>query len=320
MTKLVLYGGKGGVGKTTCAAATALALAETGQRTLVVSTDPAHSLGDIFDTELGEAPTRLADALYGVEVSAQRGQEAYRSVVELLVESFREVGLSFDEGDLEALFAAGFAPGGDEVAALLAVAAYAEDDQWDRVVVDTAPTGHALRLLGLPDVLSATLGVAGAIRGQVQRLADSARSMVFGPVALFGRSQESDDDLSDLRRRLDRAGAVLTDPDWTEFRVVTTPEAMALSETSRLVSQLRDDGIPVGTIVVNRVVETVPDDCTRCRTRMERHRERLAEVRATYPDLVVVALPELDDEVRGIEAIRSLTPHLDGALSEGTDA
>ena len=162
-TDIVLYGGKGGVGKTTCAAAHALARSRSGARTLVVSTDPAHSLGDAFERELGPDPTAIRDSLAAVEVDPETGQEAYRGVVEALADEFRSAGLRLDDDDLKRLFEAGLIPGGDEVAALEYVARYADAD-YDTVVFDTAPTGHTLRLLDLPDVLAETLGVGSRVR------------------------------------------------------------------------------------------------------------------------------------------------------------
>jgi arsenite-transporting ATPase len=165
VTRILLYGGKGGVGKTTCAAATALALADRGEHVLVVSTDPAHSLGDALGVSVGDEVTELFPRLSGVEVGPKRGQAAYRRVVEALADEFRSAGLGMDDEDMEALFGAGVLPGGDEAAALDILAEYADSERFDAVVLDTAPTGHTLRLLHLPDVLDASLTAAGRSAG-----------------------------------------------------------------------------------------------------------------------------------------------------------
>jgi arsenite-transporting ATPase len=310
---VVLYGGKGGVGKTTCAAAHALALADRDPDggTLVVSTDPAHSLGDSFERELDGDPTPVTDSLDAVEVDPESGQDAYRRVVEALVTEFREAGLRLDEGDLERLFEAGLVPGGDEVAALEYVARYA-DAGYDTVVFDTAPTGHTLRLLDLPAVLGETLGVAGEVRQRVRRTATAARSVVFGPAAYFGRRGDDEDAVGALRDRVDAVGDLLRDPARTRFRVVLTPERMAVAEADRLVDRLREASVPVDSLVVNRVFENTGGcSCERCRRDADRHARRLEEVddRFTLP---VRRLPELPDEAQGLDALSELGPDLLG--------
>ncbi|WP_435333823.1 ArsA family ATPase [Haloarchaeobius sp. TZWWS8] len=314
MTRIVCYGGKGGVGKTTLSAATGLALARRGDRVLVVSTDPAHSLGDSFDTQLGGEPTELAEGCWGVEVSPEDGQEAYRRVAEALVADFRDAGLRVDAETLDDLFAAGVVPGGDEVAALECIARFATSGEWDVIVLDTAPTGHTLRLLDLPEVLSNALGAAGEVQGQVRRLVDSARSAMFGPVAFFGRSRDEPDPVTELRERLDTVGNLLRDPERTEFRPVLIPEAMAIAETERLVVELEDAGMPVGPLVVNRVLESIDESCARCSTRKALHEDRLDTVREAFPGRTVVTLPALDGEAQGIDALDALATRLDPVL------
>jgi arsenite-transporting ATPase len=316
----VLYGGKGGVGKTTCAAAHALALAERGTRTLVVSTDPAHSLGDVFERELTGEPSAVTDSLFAVEVDPERGQEAYRRVVEALVGAFRDAGLRLDDDDLERLFEAGLIPGGDEVAALEYVARYAWAD-YDTVVFDTAPTGHTLRLLDLPDVVGETLGVAGDVRQRVRRTARAARSMVLGPAAYWG-SDDDADEIASLRERLDMVGALLRDSDRTRFRVVLTPERMAIAETERLVARLDDASVPVDSLVVNRLFENDEGcPCDRCQRDAERHAKRLREIEAEFA-LPVGVVPQRGAEVQGVDALAELGRYLTvgGPVEESTNA
>jgi arsenite-transporting ATPase len=308
-TSIVLYGGKGGVGKTTCAAAHALARSRSGARTLVVSTDPAHSLGDAFERDVGADPTDVADSLAAVEVDPETGQAAYRGVVEALAAEFRDAGLRLDDADLERLFEAGLIPGGDEVAALEYIARYADAD-YDTVVFDTAPTGHTLRLLDLPDVLAETLGVAGDVQQRVRRTARAARSMVLGPAAYWGGGSDDADAVTTLHDRIEAVGALLRNPERTSFRVVLTPERMAIAESERLVARLRAADVPVASLVVNRLF-TNPEDCAcdRCRRDERRHADRLAAVEAGF-DLPVRRVPELAGEAQGIEALERVGPEL----------
>ena len=311
MTDLLLYGGKGGVGKTTCAAATALALADRGERTLVVSTDPAHSLSDSFGREdtFGPEPVEVRANLDAAEVDPAERAERYRALLEALADDVRELGVRVDSEDVERVFGAGTGPGSDELAAIDTVADFL-DAGYDHLVLDTAPTGHTLRLLSLPDILATALGTTAQLRKRLKRTADTAKSFVVGPAAFLGRD-EDEDGFEALKSRVERVGEVLRDPEYTAFRVVTTPEGMAIAETERLVADLQEMDIPVGGVVVNRVLETVEDDCSRCRTRQARHEDRVAEVRDRFPDIPVWVLPELDGEAQGLDALASLAERVE---------
>ncbi|WP_435345238.1 ArsA family ATPase [Haloarchaeobius sp. HRN-SO-5] len=309
MRKFVLYGGKGGVGKTSCAAATGLELARRGDRTLVVSTDPAHSLGDALGVELGGDPVQVAENLWAVEADPEQGQEAYESVVKALAAEFRRSGIDLSDEDVERLFDVGFVPGSDEMSSLAYLLDDGEEDRWDRVVFDTAPTGHTLRLLTLPDVLGESLSTAMKVRGEVRHLVDTARSVMFGPAAFWGRG-EADDELTTVREQMETVAAVLRDPDQTEFRVVLLPETLAIEETKRLVERLRAFEVPVETLVVNRVLESADPDCERCRAREESHERHLAEIRETFPGMDVQVLPDLGPEAYGREALDDLASRI----------
>ncbi|MEA5389360.1 ArsA family ATPase [Haloarculaceae archaeon H-GB11] len=309
MTEFVLYGGKGGVGKTTCAAATALELANRGERTIVISTDPAHSLGDCFDVAVGEEPTEIEHGLWGVEPSAASGQETYRRIVTVLAREFRSAGLRLTDEDVEELFAAGMVPGSDELAALQLVGEYAAEGEWDRVVIDTAPTGHTLRLLALPDVLTESLSTVSKVRHEVRSLVASARSLVFGPAAYLGR-EERVAELERLDAQLSTVSEVLRDPERTDFRVVLVPERLAIAETERLVAELRRFRVPVDTLIVNRVLETVDPRCERCSRRKALQEERIAELRQAFPNLGVRRLPDLGNEVADRAALARLGAEL----------
>jgi arsenite-transporting ATPase len=259
------------------------------------------------------------DSLFALEVDPESGQEAYRRVVETLVGAFHDAGLRLADDDLDRLFETGLIPGGDEVAALEYIARYTWSG-YDNVVFDTAPTGHTLRLLDLPEVLGETLGVASEVRRRVRQTTRAARSMVFGPAAYMGNRDEPDE-IASLRERIGAVSGLLRDPAYTRFRVVLTPERMAIAETERLVSRLADASIPVDSLVVNRCFENESEcPCDRCQRDAERHATRLREVSERF-DRPVVRLPELPTESQGFDALSELGPPLvtAGRGSETTD-
>jgi len=307
MTEFVLYGGKGGVGKTTVAAATGLRLAEDGHETLVVSTDPAHSLADAVETKISGEPTAVRENLWGVEADPQTGVDRYRSLFEALAEELADAGLRMDETEVADLFTSGVMPGSDELAALEGLATYLDADRWDRVVFDTAPTGHTLRLLDLPSVMDRGLATALDLRDQVRRKVDAARTMMFGPMGT--KRRDGPDEFAETRERMERVGRVLRDPERTAFRVVTVPETMAVRESERLVAQLREFDVPVTTLIVNKVIDDA-GDCDRCRGKQAVQEESMARLRDALPGLETWTVPDSSGEVTGLDALERVGTHL----------
>ncbi|PSQ14462.1 hypothetical protein BRC99_02845 [Halobacteriales archaeon QS_7_69_60] len=314
MTEFVLYGGKGGVGKTTCAAATALKRAREGAPTLVVSTDPAHSLSDVFDAEVGVEPTRVGGEsdLWAVEVDPGERIGQYRGKVTAALDELEGLGISLDDGDVDDVIEAGVAPGTDEAAAMDLFLDYMDDPRFEYIVFDTAPTGHTLRLLKLPDVMSSAMGKLISVRSQVSSLADSVRSFVGGGDE---DDEEGEDDagvgvdLEALQDRMERVADALRDPDRTEFRVVLIPETMAVLETERLLAELDTYGVPAGRAVVNKVIEEPEPACDLCRSRHESQQEQIAAARERF-DLPVTLVPQLHGEVHGLAAVETVADRL----------
>ena len=314
MTEFVLYGGKGGVGKTTCAAATALKRAREGAPTLVVSTDPAHSLSDVFDAEVGVEPTRVGGEpdLWAVEVDPGERIGQYRGKVTAALDELEGLGISLDDGDVDDVIEAGVAPGTDEAAAMDLFLDYMDDPRFEYIVFDTAPTGHTLRLLKLPDVMSSAMGKLISVRSQVSSLADSVRSFVGGGDG--GDEEDEDDagvgvDLEALQDRMERVAGALRDPDRTEFRVVLIPETMAVLETERLLAELDTYGVPAGRAVINKVIEEPEPACDLCRSRHESQQEQIAAARERF-DLPVTLVPQLHGEVHGLAAVETVADRL----------
>ncbi len=283
----VLYGGKGGVGKTTMAAATGLASAAQGTRTLVVSTDPAHSLSDVYGVGVPPEPTRLRPdiPLYGVEIDPD---EAMDDAADVFSGEGSPLfgGMGGDDQAVGGLGEemdplAGGMPGADEAAAVQQLLSLLDDERFDRVVVDTAPTGHTLRLLELPDVMDSMVGRLLALR---ERLS----GMLGGLGGLIGDDDAEEEDLDDLREvsdRIERLRTTLRDPARTDFRVVMVPEEMSVAESERLLTRLAEYDIPVGTVVVNRVMEDLADVVDA---------DRVAALEGADVDLEVVS-PDLED-------------------------
>ncbi|WP_247008335.1 ArsA family ATPase [Halorientalis litorea] len=324
----VLYGGKGGVGKTTMAAATGLASARDGTATLVVSTDPAHSLSDTLETNVPADPARIREdiPLYAVEIDPdaavgdgpfdeEGGLGGMGGIGQLLGGGMPGMGGGDaagqgDAAEMDPL--SGPMPGMDEAAAMRMLLEYMDDERFDRVVVDTAPTGHTLRLLELPELMDSMLGRVLTLR---QRLS----GMVDNITGLFGESETPDaeaglEDLEVLRERIEHLRAVLRDPAKTDFRVVMVPEELSVLESQRLLDQLETFGVPVGTVVVNRVMQDLSDvtdadpdwfvtpdldDCEFCQRRWQVQQGALREAQDLFRGHEVRRVPLFADEVRG---------------------
>ncbi|TKX79721.1 TRC40/GET3/ArsA family transport-energizing ATPase [Halorubrum sp. SD626R] len=327
----VLYGGKGGVGKTTMAAATGLSSAAGGVRTLVVSTDPAHSLSDTYETDIPAEPTRIREEmpLYAAEIDPDDAmEEGMFGADGDPLGGMGEMGDAMggmmggeaapgDEGAEEGLgsLLGGTMPGADEAAAMRQLLEYLDDPRFDRVIVDTAPTGHTLRLLQLPEIMDSMIG-------RVMKLRNRFSGMMDGLKGMFGGGDDGADptaDLDELQERIERLRAVLRDPAQTDFRVVTIPEEMSVVESERLVARLDEFGIPVNTLVVNRVMEGVgdvadvdpawivepnPDTCEFCARRWEVQQSALRRATELFRGRDVKRVPLLANEVRGEAALR----------------
>ena len=317
--RYVLYGGKGGVGKTTMAAATALDSARTGVRTLVVSTDPAHSLSDAFETEITAEPTVIHDEypLFAVEIDPAAAMDAGQSAFDLDAGTMGGLDeLVGEENPMGDLFG-GSMPGSDEAAAMQLLLEYLDDDRFGRVVVDTAPTGHTLRLLELPELMDSMLGRIIAFR---ERIGDVLGGLggLFGGESPEDATDEGVDDLRTLSDRIERLRETLSDPTQTDFRIVMVPEEMSVVESKRLRTRLQEFDIPVGTVVVNRVMEPLADvtgddsgeflepnleDCAFCQRRWDVQQQALAEAQDLFRGTDVKRVPLFADEVRGLDTL-----------------
>lgn len=246
-TRILLFTGKGGVGKTTLSAATAARSARMGRRTLLLSADPAHSIGDVLDVEVGMDPTQVAPGFFAQEIEVARELERHwGAVAEFLGRFFRAQGLDpLRAGELAVL------PGMDEAVALLSLEQAVRTGDWDVVVLDCAPTGATARLLALPE----------ASRWYMERVFPLERRLVAGAAPLLERAAGVPiprgpvfDAIAALHARLDAAGRLLADPARTRVRLVTNPERMAVRETQRAWVSLDLFGFPADGVLVNKIL------------------------------------------------------------------
>jgi arsenite-transporting ATPase len=299
----VLYTGKGGVGKTTTAAATAVCAAERGRRTLVVSADAAHSLGDVFERRLGPDPIEVAPGLGASELDARAEmQHHWGRIRDYLIAMFRYQGIE----DVVAEELAQL-PGAEEITTLLAIEKLAASGRYDLLIVDCAPTGSALRLATLPEVghraLRLLLPTLQAITfvgtPVVQKIVSIPlpRSEVFRDAETLVYNK-----LAVLRKRL-------TDSQ-TSVRIVATPERMVIDEARRAYTEFALFEIPCDAVVMNRLLpdEVAREDFFQHWSRLQE--ERCREVEEVFAPLPVLRAPLLADQVTGCERLAELGRHL----------
>lgn len=248
--RVILFTGKGGVGKTTVASATALRIAAGGAKTLVMSTDPAHSLADVFGVELAPEPSEVAHNLWAEQIDPQRRlEENWREIQEHAVSMLNWAGLAEVESEELSVI-----PGLDELFSLADVKRHHDEGAYDTLIVDCAPTGETLRLLSLPDVIQWYMERIFPIERRVMgALRPVARRMTSLPLP-------ADDVYAAVRRfydRLDGVKRVLTDASTTTVRLVVNPERMVIAEARRTFTYLNLFGYRVDAVVVNRLL---PDE------------------------------------------------------------
>ncbi len=309
--KFILSGGKGGVGKTSCAGAMAVLSANRGFRTLVLSTDPAHSLSDSFDQDLSGGEVIPIDGfknLWGMEINTEKGMQEFQQVLGQGSMGPEAEMASSLMGDMTGMTP----PGSDEAMAFGKILEFIEDTSYDRVIFDTAPTGHTLKLLELPDLLDTWLGKMLTLRQRLSSMMGGLRSM------MGGGSQEEDNSWEMLQQTKDKiraASAHLSDPEMTQFVVVMIPEAMAVFETQRLLTSLDKWKIPANHLVVNQLVPPNPS-CQFCSKRYEMQQNNLKDIGELYSDMDLIEVPLFDGEIRGIDALTRLGTILTGELEE----
>ncbi len=314
--KMVMFGGKGGVGKTSCASSSAIWAAEHGRNTLIISTDPAHSLGDSLGMELapGEpTPVTGVKNLTALEINPKINMAEFQGITNM--NPMEDLGMggmmdTFGMGDLEE-FASMNPPGIDEALAFGKVLEFIETEHdYDLIVFDTAPTGHTLRLLSLPDTLSGWLGKLLKLRLRMGKLFGTFKKV------LSKGEQKEDNSLEILERlnnSIENAKEDLTNPVKNSFVVVMIPEEMAIAETGRLLNELMKYNIPVSNIVINQLYSNTEELCDFCKARREMQQKNLLKIRDIFGEKlgkILIEVPLFKEEIREYTKLKEMGENL----------
>ncbi len=303
--RIIVHTGKGGVGKTSISAATALRCAELGLRTIVISTDTAHSLADSLEVSIGPEPVRILDNLWAQEVDARYSMDKYWGRIQhwmLSVLSERHINDIVAE-EVTIL------PGLEEGAHLLWINKYLEDGDFDVLIVDAAPTAETLRLLSLPDTTRWWFQrITSLLRGTSGRLLRPVAKPLIGADL---PDAETLDSINGLFDTLDSVREILGDPERSSLRLVVNPERMVIKETQRTYTYLNLYGYAVDAVLCNRVI---PDAVTDpyFNAWKEHQAENIAYIAEAFGELPLLQAPMFNDEVGGLSALRRLAAALYG--------
>lgn len=302
--RTILFTGKGGVGKTTVAAATALRIARRGRKTLLMSTDPAHSVADAFGTELGPEPAEVATNLWAEQIDPQRRLEENWSEIR------RHAVAVLDWAGLEEVEAEELAviPGLDELFSLADVKRHHDEDPYDALVVDCAPTGETLRLLSLPDIvrwyMDRIFPVERRVMGAVRPVARRITNLPLPGEDVYAAVQR-------FYARLAGVKQVLTDPEASSVRLVVNPEHMVIAEARRTYTYLALFGYRVDAVVVNRLLPDEVTDGYFARWK-ELQAGHMATIEHSFSPLPVLTAHLRDREVVGAAQIAGLGEEIYG--------
>ena len=296
--RVLFFGGKGGVGKTTSASAMAVAASKSGKRVLLVSTDPAHSTSDIFERPIGPEPVPLLPNLHGLEIDGEFESKRYVTTVKERINGL--FGHTIQKEAARQIDLAASMPGIEETALFDRIGALirGEDDRFDLIIFDTAPTGHTLRLIRMPELMEAW----------IRALSRSRRAMLG-----IEQDDATDPVMLSLAERLEHLRefrARLLSPRSSAFVLVLVAERLPIEETARAIDQLNESGITIGGLVINRVLpDTSPDPFLQARHRQEQI--YLDEIDQRFRSFARVRVPQLPSDVHGVSTLE----HLAGLLS-----
>lgn len=314
-TTFVFIGGKGGVGKTTVSAATALWFARQGKKTLIISTDPAHSLSDSFERNIGYNPTPIAENLEALEIDPDIAMQEYQGKMKeqqaLNPSMGMDMGMMQDQMDM-----ASMSPGIDEAAAFDKFLQYMTTDEYDIVIFDTAPTGHTLRLLSFPEMMDSWVGKMIKVRRQVGSMAKAFKNIM----PFMGDEEEEDralEDMEESKKQIREARGIMADPERTSFKTVIIPEEMSIYESERAMKALKKNNMLTDGVIVNQI-QPEEADCEFCQARREIQEKRLDMIKEKFGNQVIAEIPLMNHEVKGMDELKKIGEILYG--KDGDDA
>lgn len=297
--RVIIYTGKGGVGKTSVAAATAVKLAEQGYRTLILSTDAAHSLSDSFQVALGSEPVRISERLWGVEVDSLRETEKHWGAVRNWLSGLMSWANLNDITTEEMLVF----PGMEELFSLLEIRRHATSGDYDAIIVDCAPTGETLRLLSYPNLLRWWLEKVFPYERRLLKVVRPVAKVVAGGLELPGDNVL--DSLASLVRQLEKLQKIIIDPAMTSVRVVVNPEKMVIAEARRAFTYLNLYGFNTDAIIVNRVLPAEAGTGY-WSTWRDIHLKYEEEIRNSFSPLPILRIPMMESEVYGLPMLKRI--------------
>jgi len=299
--RLIMIGGKGGVGKTTCASAIALHFSRQGKKTLIISSDPTPSLSDIFEMEIGdqETPIQNAKDLYGIEISSEGVLKKWK---ERFGPEIYEVVSSFTSLDYDFVDYIGEAPGIEEEYMLNYILELVESGQYDLVVWDTAPAGHTLRLLHLPQIFLKHLEAATKFYMNLYSYFDKLKENIK-----FKKGKRSLlEIISGWEGLAEKVVNFIRDPQKSDFIIVTIPEALGVRQTERIIKDFDEYQLKVNHLIINYVIQEA--DCNFHKIRKEMQQNYIQMLEKQYSSRIgLIELPLMPQEVKGVERIHKIS-------------
>ncbi|RSN67649.1 arsenic transporter [Candidatus Korarchaeum cryptofilum] len=310
--KYIIFGGKGGLGKTTLSATTSFWLAKRGKRVVVFSTDPQASLTDIFERNIfGKGEVEIAPNLYALEIDADRRIAEYQEEIRRkIIERYGEVPPEINDY----IESAAAEPAMAESATFDAMVELMTSGKFDMYIFDMMPHGHAIRFLGMGQLLDAWIDKVVETRKKAAEYGDVAA--VMSGKGSLAQEDEILNELEFIRSRLDFVSKIMRDTEHTAFFYVLIPEEMAILDTQKAIKMFGEFGIPISGVIVNQVypVELLDDPSTPefLRNRIMMQQEHMKRIKELFGDLILGVVPMLDREPKGLEMLEKLAKILYG--------